>query len=135
MRTVSVSQRLGAPPKAVLHALDPTSIIEAEGTFRVVDVVDEADGRRVVARGGGMEVTYRFEETDDGYVYEALDEVGPFEALTTRLVVAPEDEGSRVTMESTVSLSLPIPAVSDRVAAWKRRGELRRALRAIEERA
>jgi hypothetical protein len=31
-------------------------------------------------------------------------------------------------MNSTVSAGLPLPTITDRVAAWKRRGELRRAL-------
>jgi hypothetical protein len=33
-----------------------------------------------------------------------------------------------VTARSAVSLGLPVPALTDRVAAWKRRGELERLL-------
>ncbi|MFB6108620.1 MAG: SRPBCC family protein, partial [Haloplanus sp.] len=53
---------------------------------------------------------------------------GPFDAMETRLVVAAADEGARVTARSSVSLGLPLAPVTDRVAAWKRRGELRRLL-------
>lgn len=133
MRTVSVSRRVSAPPAAVRQHLDPMTIVDAEGTFTAVDRV-ESDGEvRVVARGGGMEVVFAFHETDAGYEYEQLGEAGPFEHMETTLAIAAEDEGARLTLESTVSLGLPLPAVSDRVAAWKRTGELERALSAIED--
>jgi len=47
--------------------------------------------------------------------------------METWLTVAPEDEGSRVSMRSAVSLGVPLP-FADRIAAWKRAGELERAL-------
>ena len=47
--------------------------------------------------------------------------------METWLTVEPENEGSRVSMRSRVSLDVPLP-FSDRIAAWKRAGELDRAL-------
>jgi hypothetical protein len=51
--------------------------------------------------------------------------------MTTDLTVAAEDEGSRVTARSAVSLGLPVPALTDRIATWKRQGELKRLLDAL----
>jgi len=133
MRTVAVSRRVSAPPTAVLHHLDPMTIIDAEGTFRALDLVESEAGTQVVARGGGMEVAFTFVELENGYEYEQTGEAGPFETMRTTLTVEAEDEGARVAMESTVSLGLPVAAISDRIAAWKRRGELERALRRIDE--
>ncbi|MFB6082467.1 MAG: SRPBCC family protein [Halanaeroarchaeum sp.] len=133
MRTVSVTRHVGAPPTAVRHHLDPMTLVDAEGTFRAIDRLEEDDGVTVVAKGGGMEVAFRFVETDAGYEYEQQGEAGPFETMRTTVTIEPEDEGSRVTMESTVSLGLPLAAVTDRVAAWKRKGELERALSTIAE--
>ncbi|MGM0397486.1 MAG: SRPBCC family protein [Halobacteriota archaeon] len=133
MRTVSATRRVGDPPAAVLDGLDPMAIIDAEGTFSALDVEETGDGTRVFARGGGMEVVFTFSRTDEGYEYEQLGDAGPFETMETTLVVTPADEGSLLTMDSTVSLGLPFASVTDRIAAWKRRGELKRALRAIDE--
>lgn len=128
MRTVTATGRVDAPPDAVLATLDPMTIVDAEGTFSAIDR-EEADGETtVVARGGWMEVAFVFTETDHGYEYEQRGEAGPFETLETSLAVTPEDEGSRVTMQSTVSLGLPLASITDRIAAWKRRGEIKRAI-------
>lgn len=133
MRTVTVTGRVGSPPDAVLDYLDPMTAVDVEGTFTALDV-SEADGRsEVVARGGGMEVVLEFTATETGYEYEQRGANGPFETLRTTMTVTPDDEGSSITMESTVSLGLPLAVVSDRIAAWKRRGELKRAIRAIDE--
>ncbi|MFW5918870.1 MAG: SRPBCC family protein [Halanaeroarchaeum sp.] len=132
MRTVSVSRRVSAPPAAVLDALDPMAIVDAEGTFSALDREETDDATHVVARGGGMEVIFAFTETEKGYEYAQRGEAGPFETMETTITVEPEDEGSLVTMASTVSLGLPLETLSDRLAAWKRRGELKRALEAIE---
>ncbi|UWG46475.1 START superfamily protein [Halanaeroarchaeum sp. HSR-CO] len=133
MRTVSATRRVGDPPASVLDTLDPMTIIDAEGTFSALDIEETGDETRVFARGGGMEVVFTFNKTDDGYEYEQLGDAGPFETMETTLVVTPADEGSLLTMDSTVSLGLPFASVTDRIAAWKRRGELKRALRAIDE--
>lgn len=131
MRTVAVSRRVSAPPTAVCHHLAPETIIEAEGTFSTVERVGEDDAIRLVGRGGGIEVVYRFVETEDGYEYEQEGGAGPFETMRTTVTVTAKDEGSLLTMESQVSLGLPLAGLTDRLAAWKRRGELRRALDAI----
>ncbi|MFB6267175.1 MAG: SRPBCC family protein [Halodesulfurarchaeum sp.] len=133
MRTVEVARRIRATPTEILHHVDPTRLIEYEGTFSVLEMEESEEGTTVTATGGGMRVSFRFEETDDGYRYEQVDEAGPFEEMETTFSVTPKDEGSLVTMRSSVSLSLPIAFISDRIAAWKRRGELKRALRSLEE--
>lgn len=117
--------RAGQP--VVERALIPESIIEYEGTFTVTDVTERDDSVTVTARATGMEIPFRFEERANGLFYEQQSEIGPFETMQTHVHVEPQDDGVVVTMRSTVSLRLPIP-FADRVAAWKRRGELKRAL-------
>lgn len=127
MREVEASRFVMARPPAVHRVLSPERVVEAEGTFTVT-AVEEIDGGTVVtAAGPGMSVPLRFESREDGLWYTAEGEVGPFDHLETSVTVTPEGNGSQVTMRSTVSLNLPLPFV-DRVAGWKRRRELERAL-------
>lgn len=128
MREVSVSRFVGATRPAVERALDPATILEAEGTFSVVDTEATDDGTVVTARTTGMEAVFVFTERADGYHYRQRGESGPFSTMETTVTLENEDEGTRVTMTSTVSLGLPLAALTDRVAGWKRRGELQRAL-------
>lgn len=129
MRSVEVSRFVQAYPQEVNRLVTPETVLDYEGTFTAVDV-DEVDGTTVVdARAGGrlMGARFVFEDREDGLVYRQEEGAGPFEAMETEIAVTPENEGVRVTMRSSVSLALPLP-FADRVAAWKRRGELRRAL-------
>ena len=127
MREVEVSEFVLARPPAVHRALSPAAIVAAEGTFDVVENREADGGTAIVASAPGVTVLLRFEEREHGLTYTAEGEVGPFDHLETEVLVHPEKNGSRVTMRSTVSLNLPLPA-DDRIAAWKRRGELQRAL-------
>lgn len=128
MREVEVSQFVRAAPAEVERALEPARVVEYEGSFEVFDVRSVDDATMVEAGGRGLRMELRFEDREDGIYYEQEGEAGPFEEMWTQLSWTNEDEGSRVTARSGVSLRLPLPAVSDRIAAWKRRGELRRAL-------
>jgi hypothetical protein len=133
MREVEVSAFVPAPPATVERALTPESVVEYEGSFEVLDVEETDDGQTVVAGARGLTMRLDFEERADGLVYSQRGEEGPFDAMETTISVEPENEGSRVMATSRVSLGLPVPAISDRIAAWKRRGELRRALDALAE--
>ncbi|WP_251341886.1 SRPBCC family protein [Haloplanus halophilus] len=133
MREVEVSRFVPAPPRAVERALTPEAVVEREGSFTVREVSDEGDATLVVAGARGLELTLRFEERPDGLRYTQAGDAGPFDAMTTELTVASEDEGSRVTARSAVSLGLPVPALTDRLAGWKRRGELERLLDGVAE--
>ena len=132
MRRAEVSRRVPMTPKEIVHQVDPARLIELEGTFTVVDVEDASETTTVTAKGGGMTVTFTFEETAAGYRYEQAGEAGPFDRMETTFSVEPKDEGSLVSMSSAVSLGLPLAALTDRIAAWKRRGELDRALKRLE---
>ena len=127
MREVEVSEFVLARPPAVHRALSPAAMVAAEGTFDVAESREDEAGTAIVASAPGVTVLLRFEERENGLAYTAEGEVGPFDHLETEVAVEPERNGSRVTMRSTVSLNLPLP-FADRIAAWKRRGELRRAL-------
>lgn len=151
MREVEVSRFVPATPAVVERALTPAAVVEYEGSFRVLDVEERGDATIVTASARGLTMALRFEPREDGLYYtQAGGDVrsdgdvraggdapaggaGPFEAMETRLTVAPQNEGTRVTARSSVSLGLPFPPLTDRVAAWKRRGELRRALDALAE--
>lgn len=132
MREVEHSRVVRAAPATVEGALTPASLVEYEGTFAVRDVRESEEGTgptTVVAEGGGMALTLRFERLDDGLRYVQADESGPFDAFETAVTVRPEGGGahSLVRARSTVSLDLPVPLI-DYLAGWKRRNELRRAL-------
>ncbi|WP_135823533.1 SRPBCC family protein [Halorussus ruber] len=133
MREVEVSAFVPASPVTVERALTPTAVVEYEGSFEVRDVTDRDDGTTVTVGARGLTMRLDFEEREDGLCYRQRGEEGPFEAMETEFSVAAEEGGSRVTASSRVSLGLPVSALSDRVAAWKRRGELRRALDALAE--
>jgi hypothetical protein len=129
MREVVVDRFVAATPAEVERLLSPTDLVEYEGSFRVLEV-EEVDGETFVTAGAsGVGVTLRFEDRDGGLRYEQVGEAGPFDAMWTELAWEPENEGARVRATSGVNLGLPVARVTDRVAAWKRRGELKRALR------
>ncbi|WP_276279974.1 SRPBCC family protein [Halorussus caseinilyticus] len=133
MREVEVSAFVPAPPASVERALTPETVVEYEGSFEVRAVESTDDGRTVTASARGLTMHLDFEERENGLVYRQRGDAGPFESMETEVTVEPENEGSRVTMRSSVSLDLPVTAVSDRIAAWKRKGELRRALDRLAE--
>lgn len=129
MHTVEVSRDVPATVVAVDRVLSPASIIEAEGTFTVVDVDERADGPvMVTAQASGIQATFAFEELENGYRYRQEGDAGPFEAMETTLTRERADGGARLTARSSVSLGLPLEPVTDRIAGWKRRGELDRLL-------
>jgi hypothetical protein len=127
MREVEVSQFVRATPAEVRRALTPASVVEHEGSFAIRDIREREEATYVTVGRRGLEFVLRFKRHEDGIRYEQEGEAGPFESMTTTITVSAEDDGSRVTARSTVSLGLPVP-LADRVAAWKRRGELKRAL-------
>ena len=109
-------------PDVVAEGLSPEAILESEESFSVREVA--ADGDRVTVGGYGLELVFEFTTRENGIEYDQVE--GPLETLWTVLTYAPEDEGTRLTARSRVAVGGP--TVLDRVAAWKRRGELRRAL-------
>jgi len=128
MRETEVSTFVSATTPVVATALTPSRIVAYEGSFEVLDVED-ADGATLVTAGArGLQLVLRFEPREDGWRYTQEGRAGPFDEMRTRVAYAPENEGTRVTAESAVGLGLPLSGLTDRVAAWKRRGELRRLL-------
>ena len=130
MDEVERSRFVRATPARLARQLSPETLVAAEGSFDVRTVREADDATVVTVGGGGLSFDLRFEPRADGYYYTQVGEAGPFESMETWVQYAREDEGSRVTMRSAVSLALPLPFV-DRVAAWKRGGELDRALDAL----
>lgn len=134
MRETEASRFVAATLPAVERALAPADVVEYEGSFDVFDVEATEEGTLVTAGARGLRMTVRFEadegfEADEtGLYYEQEGSAGPFDEMWTRIGMARENEGTRVTMRSGVSLGLPLAPLTDRVAAWKRRSELRRAL-------
>lgn len=128
MREVEVSRFVQATPRELRRHLSPASVVEAEESFAVREVHEVDDATLVTAAGGGLQLSLRFESREDGLYYTQEGEEGPFAVMETWLSLAPENEGTRVTARSRVSLGLPLVGLTDRIAAWKRRGELERAL-------
>lgn len=132
MRTVEVSRFVSLQPAVVERALTPANVVEYEGTFEPVDVTEQDDGSTVVtATARGLQARFVFEPHPDGIRYVQQGEQGPFDVMETEWIHHPQDEGVRVVARSTVSLGLPLESVTDRVAAWKRKGELDRAIDAL----
>ncbi|EMA53091.1 SRPBCC family protein [Halococcus thailandensis] len=127
MREVSASRFVRATPATVERALTPRSLVEYEGSFTVYEVEDTDEGWLVIAGSRGVELALAFELDDEGLTYEQRGD-GPLETLETTITYEPKDQGTSVRMRSRVSSGLPLPILTDRVAAWKRRGELQRAL-------
>ena len=133
MREVAVSRFVPATPAELDTVVGPRELIEFEGSFSVDGVAQSEESTLVTASGPGLTLQYRFEQREEGWYYEQPGEAGPFETMETEVTVDRENEGSRVRMHSTVELSLPVP-FADRIAGWKRRGELERALDSLQER-
>ncbi|OIB56769.1 polyketide cyclase [Natrialba sp. SSL1] len=150
MREVTVSRTIDVSPAALQKHLDPAAIVEAEGSFTVVDIdEDESAGTTtVVASGPGMQLPLEFEEREGTIYYTQAGERGPFSHMETWVEfesAAERGQGqeqqqgqqhhdhqqqhsqTHLTLRSAVSLAAPFP-FGDRIAAWKRKGELQRAL-------
>jgi hypothetical protein len=128
VREVERERFVGATPPVVEDHLSPRTIVSWEGSFDIGAVDERDDGAVVTAVGPGIRFRLRFERLPDGYRYTQVGD-GPFERMETRLTVEPENEGSLVRLRSAVELDLPLPRfVADRLAAWKRAGELERTL-------
>lgn len=130
MRTVDVSRVVRAQPAAVERLLAPGTIVEYEGSFTVRGIDETDDGWVVTAGSRGLQLSLRFERLEDepGFYYELEGEDGPLEVMETTLSFAPENEGTRVSARSTVHMGVRPAGLADRIAAWKRKGELKRAL-------
>lgn len=128
MREVEVSQFVRARPVELDRELTPETVVTYEGSFVVRNIAEREDGWVVTAGSRGLEMELVFEDREDGYYYEQRGEAGPLEEMWTRLRYESKDDGAVLTARSGVSLGLPLPVVTDRIAAWKRRGELKRAL-------
>ncbi|MFC7044021.1 SRPBCC family protein [Halobacteriaceae archaeon GCM10025711] len=131
MPTVDVSRFVPATPAELRRRLDPASVVAYEGTYSVTDVEETGDGWLVSATARGIGAELAFEEREDGFVYEQVR--GPLERMRTELSFAPENEGARVTMTSTVDAGLPLSRFTAPLTAWKRKGELKRALAALAD--
>lgn len=125
MREVEAGRFVQTYPAVVEDALSPRTILEAEGSFEVRAVT--ADSDRITVGGYGLELVFEFTTRDDGFEYRQVE--GPLEQLHTTLRYEPENEGTRLTARSEVAVGGP--GFLDRLAAWKRRGELRRALEGV----
>ena len=133
MRTVEVSRTVNAHSGAVRAALDPASVVEYEGSFSVLDIEERESDSLVVAGSTGLELTLRFEQYDNGIYYEQESGGGPLETMETTINWFPENGATAVTATSEVSMGVRPAALTDRIAAWKRRGELKRALRSLAD--
>ncbi|MGQ3410789.1 SRPBCC family protein [Natrinema sp. LN54] len=132
MREVTASRVLEVAAADLSAWLEPAAIVEAEGSFAVESVEEGADATIVVASGPGIRLPLRFEDRDDAMYYTQEGEHGPFSHMETWLEYEPiDDRRTRVTIRSAVELAAPLP-FGDRIAAWKRNGELEGALETIE---
>ncbi|MFC5971709.1 SRPBCC family protein [Halomarina salina] len=130
MREVEVSQFVAAPPTVVARVLTPRAVVAAEGSFDVREIATDGPDDETLVRAGrrGLSIVFAFEEQVDGVRY--VQREGPLDELTTTITYRSENEGTRLTARSELSVG---PSLVERAAAWKRRGELKRALRTLAE--
>lgn len=133
MRTVAIERVVAQDPGVVARTLDPESIVEYEGSFSVVETETRESDSLVVVSGRGLTFTLRVESLDSGLYYEQYEGGGPLESMATTIFYEPADDGTRIDATSEVDMGLPVKPLTDRLAAWKRKGELRRALDSIAE--
>lgn len=124
MPDVEVTRTVDAFPAELEGALTPEAVVVAEGSFDVREVIETEGATFVTVGRAGIELRLRFDDRESGIVYEQIE--GPLETLRTTITYERTDERTRLTARSTVAA--PGPGFVDRLAAWKRRGELRRAL-------
>ncbi|MGM0606631.1 MAG: SRPBCC family protein [Halobacteriota archaeon] len=132
MHEVAVSRFVRETPEAIGRLLTPERIVGYEGSFTVRDVTETPSGTIVTVGSTGLTFRLRFEIDDETVYYTQDGDAGPFESMETWLTYRRKDDGTVVTAHSVVSLAAPIPGI-DRIAGWKRRGELKRALNALAE--
>ncbi|MEF8778782.1 MAG: SRPBCC family protein, partial [Natronomonas sp.] len=108
MREVERSRFVPMTPRELERLLDPSLIVEFEGSFSVQSTVEAEAGTLVTASGPGLTFTLRFEPLDRGFYYTQAGEAGPFESMETWLTFEPENEGSRVSIRSAVSIGVPV---------------------------
>ena len=132
MREVTVDGFVRESPPSIKRHLTPKRVVEYEGSFEVDRVETAGEATLVTATGPGLSMTLRFETREGRLYYTQEGETGPFAAMETWIDVEPENEGSRVRFTSAVELSAPLP-LGDRIAAWKRKGELKRAIQSLRE--
>jgi len=127
MREVEVSRFVPEGPVVVDAALSPVTLLEAEGSFAIQEIAE--DGDRITVGGYGLELVFEFTDLENGVEYDQV--TGPLETLRTTVSYRRKNEGSELTARS--ELAVGGPGVVDRLAAWKRKGELKRALDGIAE--
>ena len=124
MRDVTVSRFVRAAPAALERALTPTALVTYEEAFAVRDVTESPRETRVVADARGFAVALVFEEEADGLRYRQDGDGGPYERMETTVRWRRENEGVRVTVQSSIAVGLFPRPLTNRVAAWKREAEL-----------
>lgn len=132
MREVTVSRVVDATEAELSEWLHPPTVVEAEGSFTVKHIDEGEDATVVVASGPGMQLPLRFEDRDGTIYYTQEGDQGPFSHMESWIEFEGATDGTRVTIRSSVALSAPLP-FGDRIAAWKRKGELNRLLDALED--
>lgn len=133
MRTVAIESVVARDPTTVARKLDPESIVEYEGSFSVVETESRESDSLVVVAGGKLTFTLRVEPLDSRVYYEQYGDSGPLESMETTIAYESAADGTRIHATSAVEMGLPIKPLTDRLAAWKRKGELSRALDNIAE--
>lgn len=132
MRTVELAEKVSASSVKIDSHLDPPTIIEYEGSFEVVDFEEKNEEWYVTAGSSGLRLNFRFESLENGYYYE-LKEDQPLEKMETTLQYQQSENGTEISITSAVRMGRWPAAVTDRVAAWKRKGELNRMLEHLHE--
>lgn len=132
MKEVTVWYDVDIPADELEVALTPESIVHYSG-FAIVSSTRDGEKHVLTAKQDGLEMTLEFEPIEDGYRYEQLDDAGPFEEMSTTIIVesAPDGVNGRITAESELTFGSIWSFLLDRLGARTRRKELDRLVKRL----
>lgn len=134
MEEIEESETFFVSSEVVDQTLSPRIIIECAGTYDIVEANRRDDRWQIVASAEDLELKLEFVKLENGYVYEQIEDVGPFDEMYTSITYKEIERGcTEVTVTSRFTFGFPLPSITDRLAGWNRQVELRRMLMGLAE--
>lgn len=132
MVEIEESETFFVSPEEVEQVLSPRTIVESAGTYDIAEKERTGDRWHIVGSSEDIDIKLEFARLENGYAYEQVDDVGPFEEMRTSITYEETEQGhTDVTITSRFTFGLPLATVTDRLAGWSRQVELRRILRGL----
>lgn len=135
MHEIEVSETYPTDADTIEDEISPVKIIEYESTYEIQDVRQTEEGWSIAATAEDLEITLKFTKLENGYAYCQEGDSGPFEKMRTAITYEEvSEEETAVVITSRFTFGLPFSVITDRIAGWSRKMELRRVLVRLEHR-